>query len=124
MNNQKLIAPCGIECFNCRMYKPLSEETIVPADNETCSGCRVKNEKAGTINKEDVCEIYKCIQKKHLNFCSECNSFPCELLSPSEWNLSENDNKKRLINLCIIREMGIEEGIEKIKMEKNEIAGC
>lgn len=55
----RLIAPCGFYCGSCPTY--LSNE---------CDGCY--NGGAGN------CYTYNCVIQKDINFCGECDDFPCE----------------------------------------------
>jgi hypothetical protein len=43
---------------------------------EECKGC-------GSIDRPD-CKIYKCCKiERKLNFCTECDEFPCNILKKS-----------------------------------------
>jgi len=55
----ELGAPCGLYCGACKFY-------IVG----NCKGCKNR--------KNEQCTIWKCVEKKGLGFCGECESFPCE----------------------------------------------
>ena len=85
MENMK-IAACGNVCSLCPRYVSKITEDLkktaelwftcgwrdnVVSDYEiACKGCSVDN----------PCRhnIARCVNKKHLNDCSECNEYPCE----------------------------------------------
>lgn len=65
MGLDSLATPCGLYCGSCRYY--LAEE---------CMGC-------GTEDREG-CNLYDCCRgEKKLNFCAECDDFPCPNLKKS-----------------------------------------
>ena len=62
---ETLATPCGLYCGFCRYFT-----------NNKCLGC-------GSADRKN-CEIFTCCKKdKTLLFCTECNDFPCEILSNS-----------------------------------------
>ncbi|HQG41773.1 MAG TPA: DUF3795 domain-containing protein [Spirochaetota bacterium] len=96
MNEKILASPCGIFCAACpRFYK-----------FGICKGCR-------TDSLHDNCEIYDCcIRIGGMDFCFECDCFPCERLKQfSNYHHGENFAHYRHIiidNLRQIKEMGVE----------------
>lgn len=55
----ELCPPCGLYCGSCKLYL-----------REKCGGCKIK--------RSEICPIWKCAEEKGLEFCSECDYFPCE----------------------------------------------
>lgn len=65
--NASDIAPCGVNCFVCSAR----------LDNKnTCPGCRVALE-AITRKSCKNCAIRICVQEKGVEWCFECDRFPC-----------------------------------------------
>lgn len=59
MNQQEIkqsYGVCGLVCALCSY-------------NTNCSGCRLK---------ADSCDIRTCCTQKGLNYCFECNAYPCD----------------------------------------------
>lgn len=67
-------APCGVFCGACPSY------------NKTCAGCSSEKKEQNRSSKWN-CKLRNCcyIEKK-VNYCAECDEFPCKKL------------KKRLID--------------------------
>ncbi len=59
MTNQ-IIGVCGIACFKCNKFI-----------NNECKGCSPKI-------TEDICPLPKCAKNKGMEFCFDCNEFPCK----------------------------------------------
>ncbi len=73
---KELIAPCGMNCNVCSSYLALENDTKAKGVKlPYCIGCRLRDKQCSFVKK-------KC--KKLLNhkveFCYECNEFPCELI--------------------------------------------
>ena len=66
LNNQNLIAPCGLYCGECKAFQ-----------NERCRGCISR--KGLCLKYTKICKIYSCCaERRKLRFCGECKDFPCE----------------------------------------------
>ena len=62
----KSIAPCGVYCGAC------------PSFNKTCFGCSSQNKKQKRTKSKFGCTVRVCCYSiKKLNYCFECNLFPC-----------------------------------------------
>jgi hypothetical protein len=120
MDKKLLTSPCGLACFNCATYegniteewkKEVSEIFKIPVEETSCKGCR--DEKGNckfTINNE--CATWNCVQEKGVNFCYECEEFPCKLLAPSKKGADFLHNMK-VYNLCRMKLNGIDNWIEE-----------
>lgn len=90
MEKKELIAPCGMDCFNCDDYEAnitmetriaKSIELNIPLNETGCNGCNLeKGRERFNVN----CETYECIKDKRVNYCHECIEFPCQKLMPTE----------------------------------------
>lgn len=60
------IAPCGVYCRVCPSY------------GNTCRGCSSEDRCQKRISKWN-CKIRKCCKEEHkIDFCCECNEYPCK----------------------------------------------
>lgn len=86
-------APCGIYCKRCPGMKAYN-----------CKGCREQN---GQIKDFPTCGTYKCVIERGLNFCYECEDFPCEKLQPIvNFEIFMPHNSK-IYNLLMIKKLGL-----------------
>ena len=93
-------AVCGLICEGCDMKeatnnpelaKEIAEwfrtelNEVVSPEDVRCEGCHGSREKHWS---PDCWILLCCVDKKGLEYCSECDSFPCEKLA--EW-AAENE---------------------------------
>ena len=113
MDYLQMTAPCGLPCFVCYLYLANENEELrskisdflgIPPDKTVCKGCR--NEDGRCVHNEQTCRVYPCASEKKLNFCSECDDFPCDFLHPYA-DRSELWHNTKVFNLCLIKKMGL-----------------
>ncbi|MBW2617840.1 MAG: DUF3795 domain-containing protein [Deltaproteobacteria bacterium] len=122
MDYHEMTSPCGLDCWNCPMYRASKDEQIRQAvgkelnmspDKVSCQGCRNQGGLVHFLDMTEPCPIFRCVQKKEHHFCSECDDFPCDLLHP----LSETPDllpcNIKVFNLCLIKRMGVEKWAEE-----------
>jgi hypothetical protein len=112
-------AVCGIDCFNCELYytnidsffKTMSEERKaailsrgLTKEKLLCKGCRI----SGCTLIPDKCETLECVTKKNLDFCFECNDFPCSKLQPLAEGADRYPHNLKIYNLITIKNKGLE----------------
>ena len=116
MNYDKILtamSPCGLSCEKCfahedgdiRKYSLKLKEKLGNFDNyakrfasENCKGCRKENCK---LFKN--CGVRSCHQQKNIDFCFQCDDFPCNKTN------FDGDLQKRWVKLNErIRDIGIE----------------
>ncbi len=117
MNNKTLIGPCGMNCAICSRYlssknKIDYKEVKIPY----CSGCRVKNKCAF----QKKCNL---LNENKINFCFECNDFPCERLQKLDDRYRANYKMSMINNLKFIKQNGISKFL-KIEKEKWQCSSC
>lgn len=121
MEYRKLTAPCGIDCFNCEIFKDnITDEVrkrIAPylkksPENFQCEGCRV----SGCMLIPKECETKKCVEAKGHEFCFECEAFPCNKLHPSSDRADKLSHNLKLFNLCRIKAVGFDEWVKESKI--------
>ena len=119
MDKRELIAPCGLDCFNCNLYEEnLTDDTrarvaayrgIAP-EEVACRGCRAEQGKCRYAQFD--CATWDCAQEKQVKYCFECGEFPCGLLAPTAKGASFPHNMK-VYSLCRMKLLGLNAWIEE-----------
>lgn len=118
MDYRKLTAPCGIDCFNCPLYKdnvnPALQERIgtamkIDPGAVHCGGCR----ETGCFMLPGGCDTKACADKKNVEFCFECDAFPCAKLQPIAEGAATYPHNFKLYNLCRIEKVGLDTWAEE-----------
>ena len=119
MDKTHYIAPCGVNCLNCKIhesnlteeYKAKAAEHLdVSPDKVRCRGCRPEQGKCKLLPSE--CATWLCTREKGVTYCFECDEFPCTLLAPSAKGAHLLHNAK-LYNLCRMKFFGIDAWLEE-----------
>jgi len=131
MDYLRLTAPCGLDCFNCAMYRAAFDEEAmaevkrlarlhgVDPEMALCKGCR---DQGGCIalhanvsqrGEGEPCGAYACTKEKGLDFCYECDDFPCDHLHPYCDRADKVPHNTKVYNLCLIKKMGLEKWAEE-----------
>ena len=119
-----LISPCGIYCGNCALYKARTDETLrkkiaerqgIPAEKVLlCAGCRPSQGLIPASGGEPVCDTFACaVNNKKVEFCYECEDFPCLKLAPSADRAQEIPHNTKVYNLVLLQKKGIDAWIEQ-----------
>ena len=124
MDYLKMTAPCGLDCFNCHFFlaredreamntvEKLSEEHNIPVEVMFCNGCRAHDEQIPlqkhVFGEEHRCAAYECSREKRVEFCGDCNEFPCDNLHPYADMAGDLPHNIKVFNLCLINKMGLE----------------
>jgi hypothetical protein len=113
---KKLTSPCGLPCFCCGAYlartnpeikKKAAEALGVPEEKAVCEGCRPQEGRIKLLKPEIQCKIYACVAEKGLEFCNECDDFPCERFQPYADKAHFPHNSK-MYQLCMMKKLGFE----------------
>jgi hypothetical protein len=118
---REMVAPCGIDCGNCELFickdDPKLYESLIkrgiPKERIPCAGCREVQGHCPVI--PEVCATYTCSNGKKLNFCFECNDFPCNMLQPSADRANVLPHNLKVFNLCTIKNKGLDNFIASYK---------
>lgn len=109
-HDKELVAPCGINCRYCEAYL-LRLRGMTRNRYQGCAGCRARNKQCAFIKKR--CEK---IRDQEIDFCYECEVFPCENLVKIEeryqkrgWDCSFIGNNEH------IRETGLDAFVKEQK---------
>ena len=110
----KLTAPCGLDCFNCDVF----EANLTPdrrsalaarlgrrPDEVGCDGCRALQ---GVNPFAGACPTYECASERDVDYCFECDIFPCRRLAPARDGAEKNSHNMKLYNLCRMKAVGVE----------------
>lgn len=113
---KEMTSPCGLPCFHCPAYLAKENPDIlqrlvttlgVPPEKVICEGCRLQEGRIPLLNPERTCEIFLCTGKKDIDFCHECDSFPCGRFQPYADQAHFPHNMK-MYQLCMMKKLGFE----------------
>jgi hypothetical protein len=115
----KMIAPCGIYCGGCPVLTCQNNPDLQEALKKRglnpelipCQGCRTN--KGICAFHEGECATYQCVKTKGVDFCFECDSFPCEKLYPCADRAEVLPHNMKVLNLAFIQKHGIAAWLEK-----------
>jgi len=116
-----MTSPCGLPCFHCPVYLAKDNPAIlqelvkafgIPPEKATCEGCRLQKGKIPLLNPEKTCEIFLCAKEKGIDFCHECDNFPCERFQPYADKAHFPHNTK-MYQLCMMKKLGFEAWAEE-----------
>lgn len=119
---EKIVAPCGIDCFNCEMYEDnvtdefqtrLSEITKIPKEKITCKGCTEGNICLLLEMQGKSCKTLDCVKQKGVDYCFNCSDFPCKYLMPLADGAGKFPQNIKVYNLCLMKKIGIDNWIEQ-----------
>ncbi|MFC2167620.1 DUF3795 domain-containing protein [Acidobacteriota bacterium] len=118
---KKMTSPCGLPCFHCSAHLAVSNPTIrkkvsealnIPEEKATCEGCRSQEGRIKLLKAQKQCSIYKCTTEKNIDFCNECDDFPCERFQPYA-DQSHYPHNTKMYQLCMMKKLGIEKWAEE-----------
>ena len=118
-------AVCGLFCTSCTFFiastedrarlEALAKRLNLTPEQVECRGCR--SDKLG-IYCEKVCNFKKCAEKKGIEFCGQCNDYPCVELKDFQSKMPHR------LQLWESLEMIKKEGWEKWYMEMVKRFSC
>jgi hypothetical protein len=97
---------------NKELRAKISKSMGIPFERAVCQGCRGEGGKPDFMNWSEPCNVYRCITRRGLDFCSECSDFPCDHLHPYADRASEVPHNTKVFNLCLIKKIGLERWAE------------
>ena len=117
---------CGIYCAECECAKAGDDPKLMEyligrgmkAENLPCPGCRSVAGNCPAIGEK--CATYQCAVDKGVDFCFECDDFPCDKLNPAADRANILPHNLKAFNLCCIQNQGIEEFSKKAASIKNK----
>ena len=111
--NEKLIAPCGMNCKLCIAYHFKEKDLNKNGFHKTyCDGCIPRGKNCTHMNNK--CET---IGKGMVRFCYECESFPCERLKSLDKRYRTKYHMSMIENLNDIKEYGMDKFLDDQKLK-------
>lgn len=109
MGEKNLAAPCGIYCGACRQYL-LTKKGLLEARGykQECKGCRIRNKNCAFIRRD-----CPALRKKELEYCYECENFPCQNLQKIDRLYQERYSVNMIENLKRIEEFSVEKWLKE-----------
>jgi hypothetical protein len=84
---KRLSAVCGLFCPSCTVFigtkedpqrlRAFAERYQMPIEAWKCEGCRSEKR---SYYCENLCQMVTCAAKKGIEFCGECDEYPCDEL--------------------------------------------
>ena len=106
---EKLIAPCGMNCGICVSFLAMKNELNKQGFNKRyCLGCLPRGKNC-TFMKNHC----KLLGKGLVRFCYECEQFPCSRLKALDKRYRTKYHMSMVENLEVIKGQGIEKFLEK-----------
>ncbi len=87
---ENMIAYCGVNCAECPDYR-----------NKVCPSCKKTQWK-----EDDICMPVKCCREKKIEFCAQCDTFPCADMK--EFYEESEGHKQAYCLMCSMREDEVE----------------
>lgn len=116
MSEKNLVAPCGIYCGACRSYLLQKKNLFKEKGRKSgCLGCRIRNKNCSFIKRD--CAL---IRKNEIEFCYECENFPCDNLKKIDNGYVNRYNVSPINNLKRLKEVGFKSWLQ----EKEELYKC
>jgi hypothetical protein len=123
-----LVSVCGLNCAKCDIYQAghgnekLREEMVewfrkernetVKPEQIRCEGCRGSLE----VHWSPDCRIMLCAEKKALQYCFQCEDFPCKILE--EFGSDGISHHKRTFgNLKRMKKSDLKDGLQSKRKE-------
>ncbi len=105
--DEKLIAPCGMNCGLCVSYLAMKTDLNRKGfSRKYCPGCRPRAKNCTFMG-------CKLLAKGKVQFCYECGDFPCARLKLLHKRYRTKYHMSMLENLAFLRQFGINEFWQK-----------
>ena len=105
--DNKMVAVCGMNCKVC--YKHLA----VGKYAKSCNGCKFQDETLPNSCRN--CKLVDCANKTKVDYCYECELFPCKLIKNLDKSYIKRYNVSLAVNSMNIKEKGIEKFLQEEK---------
>lgn len=107
--DEKLIAPCGMNCYLCIAYQFRKNDINKRGFHKKyCPGCIPRGENC--THMRDKCQF---LAKGSIRFCYECESYPCKRLKALDKRYRTKYHMSMMENLDYIKEFGMEKFLMK-----------
>ena len=129
LDSTKLVAPCGLYCGGCPIFRASSDSALaeklaqtlsIPPEKVNCLGCRGEKGHIRMMG-EPVCPTYQCcIEQKGLQFCYQCDDFPCLKLAPCADKAQTLPHNTKVYNLVLLQKLGSEKWLQRAQQLWNQ----
>ena len=118
---KKMTSPCGLPCFHCSAHlaatnpeirKQVSVALNISEEKAACEGCRPQEGRIKLLKPNEQCKIFKCVTDKKIDFCNECDDFPCERFQPYA-DKAQYPHNTKMYQLCMMKKLGFEKWAEE-----------
>ncbi|HEX3033139.1 MAG TPA: DUF3795 domain-containing protein [Bacillota bacterium] len=121
-NEKLMVAPCGLSCGHCRLHlakdDPAMREWLrtngFNPESYPCAGCRTLDGKVSCSKPafeapkvDGRCATYACVVEHGVDFCYECQEFPCAKLQPCADKARELPHNMKVFYLTYIQKYGL-----------------
>lgn len=95
----------------------------------TCKGCTDGNICLFLKMQGKSCKTLDCVKEKDVDYCFECDTFPCENLMPLADGANKYPHNMKMYNLCMMKRIGVDAwsdiagDIRKTYFTKNIVIG-
>lgn len=122
MPKRKDVAPCGIYCAGCVVYKAsddpelakkISENMSVSVEDAQCKGCIMEEGEIGVLPIEGKCPTYTCVEENEIDYCFECEDYPCARLHT--YKNSPLPHNSKINNLTLMDKKGLDWFLENVE---------
>lgn len=114
----RLVAPCGTNCGACGAYLVKDDSSLgeriknsVGWNGVPCPGCRPSGGQCQWVDGK--CELYACVERQGVEYCFECDEFPCAKMNPTADRANIYPHNLKLMNLCCIQRHGVDELLKR-----------
>ncbi len=118
-SDKSLAAVCGLYCGACSWFistredperlERLASQQGWPVEESTCYGCR----SAKRLPYCEACRMSACAAEKGIDFCSECEEYPCDDLR--RFQAAMPHRIELFANLDRIRAVGYKQWLEEVR---------
>ena len=109
MMEEKLIAPCGMNCGICVSYLAMTNDLKKKGfGKKYCPGCRPRGKNCAFMKGN--CDL---IGKGLVQFCYECGEYPCRRLKVLDKRYRTQYHMSMIENLNFIKEQGMNKFLKK-----------
>jgi len=125
----RLVAPCGLYCGGCPIFRASSDSALaerlsptlgIPPERVKCLGCRPEKGHI-IVMGEPVCPTYECcIEQKGLQFCYQCQDFPCLKLAPCADKAEILPHNTKVYGLVLLQKLGPEKWLERAQQFRRQ----
>ncbi len=122
MIDRRLVASCGMNCAICSAYLAYKNNLPkVPGKSTHCPGCRPRKKQCAFVMKQ--CPDDRKILRGKIEFCFECNCFPCAGLERLDDKYRLRYGASMIDNLKEIKRDGLDQFI-KNQVRKYKCSAC